>query len=226
MVNEESKSDVVQEARELLSKPYPPCDCGWKGCNGKTDLNGVRFCCELGQYSYEFHVDDEDVPNFARMRELLKSLCDEVEQLRSLNQTQERSIVAFQEQQKSYQRRLFDECVAANWDPEKRNTFAEEVAHLHEELSEAFRAWRRNKDCRTTVDENGKPQGVPIELADVLIGLFYNAELHGFDLFAAVEQKHQYNLTRNYVEEGRQLHVSAITPKRSPELAQREGEKS
>lgn len=109
------------------------------------------------------------------------------------------------------QRRLFDECVTANWDPEKRNTFAEEVAHLHEELSEAFRAWRRYKDFEVRT-VNGKLEGVPIELADTLIGLFYNAELHGFDLLAAVEQKHQFNLSRNYVAEGRQLHPPAAAP--------------
>lgn len=106
------------------------------------------------------------------------------------------------------QRRLFDECITANWDPERRNSFAEEIAHLHEELSEAFRAWRRYKDFETRTI-NGKLEGVPIELADTLIGLFYNAELHGFDLLAAVEQKHQFNLTRNYVAEGRQLHAHA-----------------
>src|SRR5678810_1361140 len=99
----------------------------------------------------------------------------------------------------SLQRRLFNECVTANWDPERRNSFAEEIAHLHEEVSEAFRAWRLFKDFEIH-ETNGKPEGVPIELADVLIGLFYNAELHGFDLLAAVEQKHQFNLTRNYVK--------------------------
>lgn len=109
--------------------------------------------------------------------------------------------------EESLQQRCFAECATANWDPDKQNTFAEEIAHLHEELSEAFRAWRRYKDCRVVVVD-GKPEGVPIELADVLIGLFYNAELHGFDLLAAVEQKHQFNLRRNYVKEGRQLHAA------------------
>lgn len=107
---------------------------------------------------------------------------------------------------RDYQRRLFEECRTANWDPGLRNTLPEEIAHLHEELSEAFRAWRRYKDCEVR-EVNGKLEGVPIEFADVLIGLFYNAELHGFDLFAAVERKHQFNLTRNYVKEGRQLHA-------------------
>lgn len=106
------------------------------------------------------------------------------------------------------QRRLYEECVTANWDPERKNTFAEEIAHLHEELSEAFRAWRRYEDCEVR-EVNGKLEGVPIEFADALIGMFYNAELYGFDLLAAVERKHQFNLTRNYVTEGRQLHAPA-----------------
>lgn len=104
------------------------------------------------------------------------------------------------------QRRLFEECETAGWDPDKRNSFAEECAHLHEEVSEAFREWRLHKDFEVRVDDTGKPTGIPIELADVLIGLFYNAELHGFDLMAAVEQKHRYNLTRSYEAEGRRLH--------------------
>ncbi len=104
------------------------------------------------------------------------------------------------------QRRLFDECRTANWDPFLVNEFGEEIAHLHEEVSEAFRMWRLRKDFSVTVDDKGKPQGVPAEFADVLIGLFYLAELHGFDLLAAVEQKHRYNLGRDYVAEGRQLH--------------------
>lgn len=107
------------------------------------------------------------------------------------------------------QRSLFEECEVAGWDPEKRNTFAEECAHLHEEVSEAFREWRLFKDFEIRYDADGKPTGIPIEFADVLIGLFYNAELHGFDLLAAVELKHRYNLTRDYQALGRQLHPIA-----------------
>lgn len=62
----------------------------------------------------------------------------------------------------SYQRRLYDECVAANWDPELRNSFAEEIAHLHEELSEAFRAWRLYKNFDVHVGAGGKLEGIPI----------------------------------------------------------------
>lgn len=108
------------------------------------------------------------------------------------------------------QKRLYDECVTANWDPQRRLSFGEEVAHLHEEVSEAFRAYRLTGDAAEIwYDDMGKPQGVPIEFADVLIGLFYNAELHGFDLLDAVEVKHRWNLTRDYQAEGRTLHPIA-----------------
>jgi NTP pyrophosphatase (non-canonical NTP hydrolase) len=107
---------------------------------------------------------------------------------------------------RDYQRRLYEECVAAGWDSTGQNSFPEECAHLHEEISEAFRAFRARKSFDTWIDNAGKPQGIPAELADVLIGLFYNAELHGFDLWEAVEQKRKYNRTRNYIAEGRQLH--------------------
>jgi hypothetical protein len=107
------------------------------------------------------------------------------------------------------QRRLFEECETAGWDPGKRNSFAEECAHLHEEISEAFREWRLHKDFEVRYEPSGKPTGIPIELADVLIGLFYNAELHGFDLLAATEIKHRWNLSRSYQAEGRTLHPVA-----------------
>ena len=100
----------------------------------------------------------------------------------------------------------FDECVDARWDPERKNTFAEECAHLHEEVSEAFKAWRIYRDFKVHFGENGVPHGVPIELADILIGIFYNARLHGIDLEAALDIKGEYNNERDYVEEGRQLH--------------------
>ena len=104
------------------------------------------------------------------------------------------------------QAEIYQECVDSGWDATKQNSFSEEIAHLHEELSEAFRVFRLRKRFDYWVDEEGKPQGIPIELADVLIGLFYNAELHGFNLWDAVEKKRAYNRTRNYINEGRQLH--------------------
>ncbi|HSW78083.1 MAG TPA: hypothetical protein VLG36_04755 [Candidatus Chromulinivoraceae bacterium] len=105
------------------------------------------------------------------------------------------------------QRTVYQECLDSGWDPADKNSFAEEVAHLHEEISEAFQAWRLYKDAEVRFSPEGKPLGVPAEFADVVIGLLYNAERMGFDLWEAVEQKLAYNRTRNYTTEGRQLHA-------------------
>lgn len=107
------------------------------------------------------------------------------------------------------QRRLYDGEKGAGWDPDDTNTFAEEIAHLHEEVSEAFRAYRLTKTFALTEDETGKPQGVPAELADVAIGMFYIAERWGFDLLAAIDVKHRFNTGRSYAAEGRRLHEPA-----------------
>jgi len=111
------------------------------------------------------------------------------------------------------QRRLYEVERDAGWG---ETTIGEECAHLHEEVSEAFRAWRQFKDGAVRF-EAGKPIGVPAELADVVIGCFYIAETLGFDLLLAVEQKSLYNRSRNYESEGRQLHPTRVT---SPEVGQ------
>ena len=98
------------------------------------------------------------------------------------------------------------ECSAAHWDDHIRNSFPEEIAHIMAELAEVFEAWRVYKDYDIHWDEKGKPQGVPIEFADVLLGMFYNVGLHGIDIASALKVKHNFNMHRDYRAEGRQLH--------------------
>lgn len=67
------------------------------------------------------------------------------------------------------------------WKPGSEPTFGEYCALIHEEISEAFSAWRNNEPDEYVVD--GKPEGVWVELADVVIrigDLFgeIEAELH------------------------------------------------
>ncbi len=107
------------------------------------------------------------------------------------------------------QRRLYEGEKTAGWDPRDLNTIGDEIAHLHEEVSEAFRFFRKYKHTNLVIvhDGDGKPEGVPAELADVVIGCYYIAEREGFDLDFAIEAKHRYNLTRSYEDEGRQLNA-------------------
>ena len=47
-------------------------------------------------------------------------------------------------------------------------------------------------------EKPNKPEGVPTELADVIIRILDFCEWAGIDLQAIMEQKHAYNLTRAY----------------------------
>lgn len=52
-------------------------------------------------------------------------------------------------------------------DPDSELTFGEYCALIHEEISEAFSAWRNGEPDEYVKD--GKPEGVWVELADVVI---------------------------------------------------------
>jgi hypothetical protein len=107
----------------------------------------------------------------------------------------------------SWQNVLYTETRESGWDPETANSLAEEILHMIQELTDAFneiRAGRRPDEIYIGTD--GKPRGVPIEFADTLIGLFYNAELRGFSLFDATQIKRAWNRDRRYREENRHLH--------------------
>lgn len=104
------------------------------------------------------------------------------------------------------QKECFEECEIAGWDPDRKISFAEEIAHIHSEISEAFEAYRKYHDFEIHYREDGKPEGVLVEFADAMIGMFYNAELNKQDLLEALEEKHQWNLKRSYEKEGRKLH--------------------
>ena len=53
------------------------------------------------------------------------------------------------------------------WEPGEEPTFGEYCAFIHEEISEAFSAWRNGEPDEYVKD--GKPEGVWVEMADVVI---------------------------------------------------------
>lgn len=68
---------------------------------------------------------------------------------------------------------------------------------VHSEVSEAVEA-ERIGDSRMRLDEKGKPEGVPSELADVIIRVLDICGNRGIDISAAVKAKLDYNRTREY----------------------------
>lgn len=83
------------------------------------------------------------------------------------------------------------------YDPPK--TFGEEMALVHSEVSEALECYRKSGDpALTHCSAGGKPEGVPSELADVLIRVFDICARYGIDIGKAVIEKMVFNEHRPY----------------------------
>lgn len=82
------------------------------------------------------------------------------------------------------------------WEDER--SFGELIALCHSELSEALEEYRKGKGIAETYIKDNKPEGIPVELADVLIRIFDMCGRHGIDLEEAVIMKMAYNKSRPY----------------------------
>lgn len=79
----------------------------------------------------------------------------------------------------------------------KEVSFGEAMALLHSEVSEALEAYRTH-GVEDFTREDGKPEGVGSEFADVLIRLLDDCHMFGIDLQAEYERKIAFNRTRAY----------------------------
>lgn len=80
------------------------------------------------------------------------------------------------------------------------------LALIHSEVSEALECVRDgDMTTRVSTERPGKPEGLPSELADVVIRTMDLAEALGIDLWAAILEKDAYNATRKHRHGGRAL---------------------
>ena len=92
---------------------------------------------------------------------------------------------------------VYKNAVEHGWWDEPR-AFSEIIALCHSELSEALEESRNGKKPNEIYYLNGKPEGIPIELADCIIRIFDYCGMHDIDINEAISKKHEFNKTRPY----------------------------
>lgn len=73
-----------------------------------------------------------------------------------------------------------------------------QLALIHAEVSEALECWRAG-NMTVCVRRDGKPEGFPSELIDVVIHALGLAHALGIDVQEEVLRKHRYNKTRPHM---------------------------
>lgn len=102
------------------------------------------------------------------------------------------------------QKAVHENAVEHGW-WEEPATFGEVISLIHSEASEALEEYRDGHVATEIYYANGKPEGVPVELADVVIRIMDYCEYAGINLEDAIQEKHEYNKTRSYRHGGKVL---------------------
>lgn len=83
-------------------------------------------------------------------------------------------------------------------------SFGDQVSNFHAEISEAWEDYRNGRRfTEINFEENGKPVGLPTELADLIIRVLDTCAAYNIDIEEAIKIKHEYNKTRPFQHGGK-----------------------
>jgi len=84
------------------------------------------------------------------------------------------------------------------YEPDLVRDFDGMLANIHGEVSEALFEWRNGKGFNETyyAEDSHKPEGIPIELADIIIRVLDICAYYKIDIEQAIWNKVSYNSTR------------------------------
>ena len=103
------------------------------------------------------------------------------------------------------QEEVHENAVAHGWWDNPRQP-GELLMLVVSEVSEAFEEVRNNHAMSETYySEGGKMEGVPSELADIIIRVMDLSEYYGINLSEVIAEKHKFNLTRPFKHGGKKL---------------------
>jgi len=106
---------------------------------------------------------------------------------------------------KELQKAVHENAVKHGW-LENPHTIGELLMLVTTEVAEAFEEIRKGKEANEIYyADNGKMEGVPSELADIVIRVMDLCEHYGIDLEKAILEKHEFNKTRPYKHGGKKL---------------------
>ena len=84
-----------------------------------------------------------------------------------------------------------------------KDNIPEKLALIHSEVSEALEEYRKGRMAMYWKGKKCKPEGFPVELADIIIRCLDLAEHLDINIETAIDHKMRYNAGRSYMHGGK-----------------------